>query len=275
MATCEAKAVLDCPNKVAPVERAERIPAPIDLLGMPIHPLSFAQTVKILIQMASGDSPKYAVTANVDHVIRYARQPEVRSLYTKADLVVADGMPLVWASWILGTTLPERVAGSDLMPTICAEAEREGLSVFLLGGAEGAAEGAARVLTQRHPKLKLAGYHVPPFGFEKDAVQSQQAIDAVRNAKPDILFVGLGSPKQENWIVANRDRCGAKLSIGVGITFSFVAGHIARAPRWMQKSGFEWVHRMIQEPGRLCKRYLIDDMPFVWLVLRQFFRGHR
>ena len=237
-----------------------------------LHPVRFQEAVNILMQMAKGDEPRYAVTANVDHVIRFSRSPEVRPLYTAADLIVADGMPIVWASRILRTPLPERVAGSDLLPAMCAAAAEQGLSVFLLGGAPGAADDAAKVLKQRHPTLNLIGTYVPPYGFEKDAIESAQALQAVQAASPDILFVGLGSPKQENWIVANRAICGATLSVGVGISFSFVAGHIARAPKWMQKTGMEWVHRLWQEPGRLWKRYLIDDMALVWLVLKRLFK---
>ncbi len=241
-------------------------------MGMPLHPLRFREAVKLLLQMARGDRPRYAVTANVDHIIRFSRCPEVRHLYIRADLVVADGMPLVWASRLLGTPLPERVAGSDLLPAMCAAAAQAGLSVFLLGGAPGAADDAARVLHERHPDLNLAGLYVPPYGFENDPAESARVVDAVRAARPDILFVGLGSPKQEHWIVAHKDTCGARLSVGVGISFSFVAGHVARAPRWMQRTGLEWIHRLWQEPRRLWKRYLIDDMAFVSLVARQFFR---
>lgn len=272
MATSEVETILVSSMAVHGSFGSRALPQPIQLFGMPLHPLKFKEAVSVLLRMARGTKPAYAVTANVDHVIRFSRVPEVRFLYTDADLVVADGMPLIWASSLLGTPLPERVAGSDLLPAICAAAAEQELSVFLLGGAPGAAEDAVKVLRDRHPVLKIAGYHVPPYGFESDPVESEKAIEAVRAARPDILFVGLGSPKQEKWIVANKETCGAKLSIGVGISFSFVAGHIARAPKWMQRLGLEWVHRLWQEPGRLWKRYLIDDMAFVSLTVRQLLR---
>lgn len=250
-------------------------PKRIDFFDMPFDAISFAETLDALMDLARGDQPAYAVTANVDHVVRFHRCPGVRDLYREADLVVADGMPLIWASRLLGRTLPERVAGSDLFPALCSRAADAGLSVFLLGGAPGTAQRAADILQRRDPELRLAGTYCPDYGFEKDPRQLARAVDAVRSAQPDILFVGLGSPKQEQWIAANRAACGARLSIGVGISFSFVAGDVTRAPHWMQRAGLEWTHRLFQEPGRLWKRYLVDDSVFLMLVLRQLYRRAR
>jgi N-acetylglucosaminyldiphosphoundecaprenol N-acetyl-beta-D-mannosaminyltransferase len=250
-------------------------PRRIELMGMPFHAVRFEEAVDILVNLARGDRPAYAVTANVDHFMRFSRCPEVRELYTHADLVVADGMPLVWASRWLGVPLPERVTGSDLLPALCARASHEGLSVFLLGGAPGTARSASVVLQRRYPNLRIAGTYYPDYGFEKDPEQARRAVEAVRDARPDILFVGLGSPKQEKWIAGNREACGVKLSVGVGITFSFVCGQVKRAPRWMQRTGLEWAHRLIQEPRRLWRRYLLDDTAFLGLVLRDLSRRGR
>ncbi|UCG16683.1 MAG: WecB/TagA/CpsF family glycosyltransferase [Phycisphaerales bacterium] len=241
----------------------------IDLLDVPFDVVTFENTLDLLIGLARGDRPAYAVTANVDHVVRFHRCPEVRYLYREADLVVADGMPLIWASRLLGTPLPERVAGSDLFPALCARAAEFGLSVFLLGGAPGTAQRAAEILQARHPRLRVAGTYCPDYGFEKDSVQASRVVAAVRAVQPDILFVGLGSPKQEKWIAANRTTCGAKLNIGVGISFSFVCGDVRRAPRWMRRIGLEWAHRLFQEPRRLWKRYLLEDPALLALVLRR------
>jgi len=233
---------------------------------MPLHPVHFQEALELLTKMAKGDRPSYAVTANVDHVVRYRRCPSLRHLYQEADLCVADGTPVIWASRIVGRPLPERVTGSDLFPALCARAAEENLSVFFLGGSPGAAEAAAEVLKRKHPALRVAGTYCPPFGFEKDAAKCARSVELVHKARPDILFVGLGSPKQEEWIAKHRDRCGAKLSVGIGISFSFVAGHVKRAPRWLQRLGLEWFHRLIQEPGRLWKRYLWTDLGFLFLV---------
>ncbi len=225
--------------------------------------------------LAQGDRPAYAVTANVDHVVRFHRCPQVRTLYTDADLVLADGAPLVWVSRLLGVPLPERVAGSDLFPRLCQEAAKCGLSVFFLGGDPGTAHKAADLLSKRHPRLRVAGTYCPTFGFETDSDESQRINHLIRDAAPDLLFVGLGSPKQEQWISANRHACGARLSVGVGISFSFTSGDVRRAPRWMQRIGLEWVHRLVQEPRRLGRRYLIEDAVFLMLVLRQLFKRNR
>lgn len=250
-------------------------PCPVNVLDMPLHPVDFGQALDLLMNLAEGDRCAYAVTPNVDHLVRYAKSPQLRPLYEQADLVVADGMPLIWASRLLRTPLPERVAGSDLFPALCARAADVGLSVFLLGGATGAAEAAARALTARHAALRIVGTYCPPFGFERDAAERARVVDTVRRAAPDILFVGLGSPKQEQWIAANREACGAKLSLGVGISFSFMSGHVKRAPEWMQRAGLEWLHRLAQEPGRLWKRYLIVDASFLTLVIRDLLKRRR
>lgn len=239
---------------------------------MPLDVLTFAETVERLIALARGDGHAYVVTANVDHLVRFARDPAIRDLYTGADLVVADGMPVIWASRFLGRPLPQRVAGSDLFPALSARAAAENLSIYLLGGAPGAADRAAAILRDRHPSLRVAGTFCPDFGFEKDESECLRIADRVRDARADILFVGLGSPKQEHWIARYRHRAAAKLSIGVGISFSFLCGDVVRAPRWMQRLGLEWLHRLAQEPRRLWKRYLVDDMAFFRLVLRERLR---
>jgi N-acetylglucosaminyldiphosphoundecaprenol N-acetyl-beta-D-mannosaminyltransferase len=250
-------------------------PRRIELLGVPFDVVGFTAALDWFVDLAQADGSAYVVTANVDHVVRFNRDPGVRHLYTEADAVVADGMPLIWASRLLGTPLPERVAGSDLFPALCARAAEHDLSVFLLGGAPGTARKAADVLQARHPRLRIAGTHCPEYGFEKDAAQVARTVEAVRAAEPDFLFVGLGSPKQENWIVANRAACGARLSIGVGISFSFVCGEVTRAPRWLQRLGLEWAHRLIQEPRRLWRRYLLENTVFLALVLRRLAAGGR
>ena len=239
---------------------------------MPFHAVTFNEAVHLLVALAQGDEPTYAVTANVDHVVRFHRCPQVRTLYTDASLILADGTPLVWVSRLLGRPLPERVAGSDLLPRLCAEAANCGLSVFFLGGSPGTAQRAADVLRERHPRLEVAGTYCPPYGFETDPEESERIVHRIRDTAPDLLFVGLGSPKQERWIATNRNACGAKLSIGIGISFSFVSGAVRRAPTWMQRIGLEWAHRLIQEPRRLGRRYLIEDTFFLRLVLQQLFK---
>ncbi len=243
------------------------IPQRIELLDVPFDVVTFQGALKRLIELAKGNRQAYAVTANVDHVVRIHRRPELMPLYGRADLVVADGTPLIWVSRLLGTPLPERVAGSDLFPALCEKAAENNLSIYLLGGSPGTAQRAAETMQARHPQLRVAGTYCPDYGFDKDPDKCAKIVNMIRRAGPDILFVGLGSPKQEQWIVSHRAAYRARLSIGVGISFSFVCGDVVRAPRWMQRSGLEWFHRLWQEPGRLWRRYLVDDLALIPLLL--------
>jgi N-acetylglucosaminyldiphosphoundecaprenol N-acetyl-beta-D-mannosaminyltransferase len=176
-------------------------------------------------------------------------------------------MPLLWASRLQGTPLPERVAGSELIYTLTAAAAEAGRSVFLLGGNPGAAERAGEELRRRNPTLKLAGTRCPPFGFEKDSASVDEITGALEAARPDVVFVCLGFPKQERLIERIRARLPTAWFLGVGISLSFVCGDIRRAPRWMQRIGLEWVHRLAQEPTRLFRRYVLHDIPFAFRLI--------
>jgi N-acetylglucosaminyldiphosphoundecaprenol N-acetyl-beta-D-mannosaminyltransferase len=204
----------------------------------------------------------WLVTANLDFLRRHAKEPAMRELYAAADLTVADGMPLVWASGLLGTPLPERVAGSALIYRFAERAAREQRSLYLLGGDPGMAQAAARVLCRCYPGLRIAGHSSPRYSAEPTPSELSETIEMLRANPPDLLLVGLGSPKQERLIHALRSSFPATWMVGVGISFSFVAGQVPRAPVWMRRSGLEWVHRLTQEPRRLARRYLIEDLPF-------------
>jgi N-acetylglucosaminyldiphosphoundecaprenol N-acetyl-beta-D-mannosaminyltransferase len=194
---------------------------------------------------------------------------EFRQIYDNASLVLADGMPLIWASKFLGTSLKEKISGSDLFPKLCKVAAEKGYRLFFMGGRPGAALKAAEVLRDRYPDIQIVGTYSPPFGFENDREENDKIVRAIKNAKPDILFVGLGAPKQEKWIYKYRNDYQVPMSIGVGVSFEFVSGMVKRAPLWMQRVGLEWFWRLMMEPKRLWKRYLVDDPVFFWLVLKQ------
>jgi exopolysaccharide biosynthesis WecB/TagA/CpsF family protein len=181
---------------------------------------------------------------------------------SEAELVVADGMPLIWASRIQGTPLPQRVAGSDLILTLSAAAAKAGRSIYLLGGAPGTAEGASQVLRSNYPGLQIAGMYCPPIGFEQNEAEMARMIHDLTTTKPEIVFVALGSPKQEQLIERIRANLPNAWWLGVGVSFSFLTGHVQRAPRLLQRSGLEWVHRLFQEPRRLFKRYVVQGLPF-------------
>ena len=245
-------------------------PAPfpaIVLSGVKLHAVTEAQVISHILAQLELGSGGVVVTPNLDHLRRYCRDLSFGALIAEADLIVADGMPLVWASRLQRTPLPERVPGSNLISSLSAAAGARGRSVFLLGGDLDTADGAARVLRQKYPAVKIAGTHFPPFGFQDSPREMGLIIEKLTESKPDIVFVALGSPKQEKLIARLRPILPNAWWIGVGNSFSFLAGHVRRAPIWMQRSGLEWVHRLAQEPRRLFKRYLVVGIPFAASLL--------
>jgi len=260
------RATLDSAPPFTPArfdESAPRaLPPRIHLAGVAIDPVRQEQVIEHILGALERGQGGWVITPNLDQLRLCDGKPELKSMYERAELVLPDGMPLLWASYVQGTPLPERVAGSELIFTLTQAAARVDRSVFLLGGAQGTADGAARELMRLNAGLKVAGTLCPPFGFENDPEQMREIVDAVTRAQPDIIFVGLGFPKQERLIETLRPLLPQTWFLGIGVSFSFVAGEITRAPLWVQRMGLEWVHRMCQEPGRLFKRYVVHDLPF-------------
>lgn len=221
-----------------------------------------------VIEMAKNkDTQSFVVTPNVDHIMKLRNDKEFKIIYERATLILADGQPLLWAAKFLKKPLKEKVSGSDLFPLVCEMAAKEGLKVFLLGAQEGVALTAATRLTKKYTGLNVVGVYSPPFGFEKIKEENEKIITLLREAQPDILFVGLGAPKQEKWIYRHINAIKVPVSLGIGASFDFEAGTIKRAPHWMQKNGLEWFWRFCQEPKRLFKRYFIEDSKFFLLLL--------
>jgi len=247
-----------------------RRPLPtVDLLGMRIASVDEDAVLDHLFGELRCGHGGWLVTANLDFLRRYVKEPQIRELYSEADVTVADGMPLVWASRLLGTPVPERVAGSALVYRFAERAAREQCSLYMLGGDPGAAERAAAVLCERSPGLRIAGHSAPRFSTLPTQAEIDGIVAVLERARPDLLLVGLGSPKQERVIHALSALFPQTWMVGVGISFSFVAGQLQRAPRFMREAGLEWVHRLAQEPQRLARRYLVEDLPFaVELFLR-------
>jgi N-acetylglucosaminyldiphosphoundecaprenol N-acetyl-beta-D-mannosaminyltransferase len=202
----------------------------------------------------------FVITPNAS-ILRQLRCPEHTELAASADLVLADGMPIVWASRLTRQPLPERVCGSALIWSVSRSAAAEDLPVMLLGGTEGVAERAAATLAARFPGLRTS-WHFPPMGFESDEGLVDEVVTAVHLSRARIVFVGLGFPKQERLVLQLRRQFPEVWFIGCGAALTFVAGDICRAPQWMQDRGVEWVHRLIKEPRRLARRYLLGDVPF-------------
>jgi N-acetylglucosaminyldiphosphoundecaprenol N-acetyl-beta-D-mannosaminyltransferase len=246
-------------------------PSRVTLRGVGFDRVREAEAVDHLLDALEAGRGGWVVTSNLDHLLRAGRDAEFRAMLDEADLVVADGAPLVWASRLQGTALPERVAGSSLVWTLSEAAAARGRSIFLLGGDPGAAEAARAVLEQRYPDLRIVGTHCPPRGFEHDADEMARIETQLRASQADLVYVALGSPKQEKLIRRLRTADPPVLPdawwMGVGISLSFICGRVKRAPVWVQKCGLEWVHRLGQEPRRLARRYLVDGIPFAAILL--------
>ncbi len=219
--------------------------------------------------------PSHVITANVDHVMVKRNYPDIAEIYSKAALVVPDGVPLLWAARFVGTPLQERINGTDLMEKTCELAAKRNFSVFLLGAPAGVAECAAGNLQKQFPGLTVSGTYSPYYGFENDVQENEKICSMLRTKKPDILFVSLGFPKGIGWIDRHQRSCGIVLAIEVGASFMFLSGRARRAPRWMQKKGLEWLWRLAYEPRRLWKRYLLNDLPFFYHLIRQKYCGSK
>jgi N-acetylglucosaminyldiphosphoundecaprenol N-acetyl-beta-D-mannosaminyltransferase len=237
-------------------------PGRVRLMDVELDSVTEAEAISIILRGLDAGRGGFVVTPNLDQLRQLSRNAELAALYRTPDLVVADGMPLVWASRLQGTPLPERVAGSELIWSLTAEAALRGRSVFLLGGAPGAGERAEERLRFLYPGARLVGNYCPPLGFDHDAREIAQVVRALRDAGPDIVFVGLGFPKQERLIAYLRSEFPMAWFLGVGYSFSFVAGETPRAPTWMIRLGLEWLHRLLQDPRRLASRYLVHGLPF-------------
>ena len=248
-----------------PCPRGAELPV-VYLRGVPVHAVSEVECVTHILDSLDQGRGGWVVTPNLDFLRRLAGDRAFTELFRQASLVVADGMPLVWASRLQGTPLPQRVAGSDLVLSLSREAGRRGRTVFLLGGASGATDRTAQVLEERCPGLRIVGSCCPQVGPRLEGAVLRDLADQLRRAQPDIVFVALGSPKQEQVIEALRDCVPGAWWLGVGITFSFLCGHVRRAPRWMQRAGLEWVHRLLQEPRRLAGRYLLKGLLFAFVL---------
>lgn len=213
--------------------------------------------------------PSYIITCNVDHLMKLQNDAYFREVYSQAGAVVADGMPIVWASRLLRNPLKQRVAGSDIMQELGHRLAKRGYRIFLLGAAEGIAERARRNLEAEYPEMDIVGTYSPSYGFEQNEEENERIIAMIRDKRPDIVLVGAGAPKQEKWIHRYHQHYGAPISIGVGATLDFMAGEVKRAPLFFQRFSLEWLWRLCQEPKRLWRRYLVDDMQFLGLLFRE------
>jgi len=251
---------------------------PIAILGVPFDNVTKAEAISMVERMIASRQPHYVVTPNVDFLVQARRDVELRRILFEAHLVLCDGTPLVWASRLLGNALPERVAGADLVPLLIQIAAQKKYRLFLLGATPESAQRAVSRLQTQYPDVIVAGHYSPPFNqlLEMDHEEIKRRI---RKARPDLLFVSFGCPKQEKWVAMHYRTLAVPVTAGVGATIDFLAGQVKRAPAWMQRSGTEWLFRLAQEPRRLFRRYITDLWVFGTSILPQWwelrFRSRR
>lgn len=216
------------------------------VLGTPVDAVTMAGALAAAEALIRRGQPSMVVTTNPELIMHAQRDPELAGILGRADLVVPDGIGVVWAARLLGHPVPERVPGVDLTEGLLALAAQRGYRVYFLGAAEGVADEAARRLAARFPGLIVAGTHHGYFGPEDEP----RVVAAVRAAAPHILLVAMGAPRQERWIARNLQQCGVPLNMGVGGSFDVFAGRVRRAPRWVQAAGLEWLYRLVRQPSR-------------------------
>jgi N-acetylglucosaminyldiphosphoundecaprenol N-acetyl-beta-D-mannosaminyltransferase len=254
------------PEPVAAPAAPVRLPATVEVLDVPIAVLDEPGLVDFAVRLARAGGRATLAYANV-HTLNIAyRDAAYRAQLRAATAVYCDGAGVTLGARLLGRRLPGRMTGADWIDPLAAACAREGLSLFLLGSIPGVAERAAARLAARHPALRLAGTH---HGYLADPDASAAAVAAVNAARPDILLVGMGAPLQERWVAQYRAQLAVPLVWSVGALFDFLAGTLARGPRWMLDHGLEWLARFAVEPRRLWRRYLIGNPLFLLRILRQ------
>lgn len=240
----------------------------IKILNTEVDNLTMSEAVEKIESLILAKTPSYIVTPNVDHIVKLEKDKEFQEVYKEADLILTDGMPLIWISKINKNPIKEKLSGSDLFPEVCKLASKKGYKVFLLGAAEGVAARASENLKNKYNNLNIVGTYSPSYGFEKNEDEVNIIIDIINKAKPDILAVGLGAPKQEKFLYNFKERLNVPVSLAIGASIDFEAGNINRAPVWMQKSGLEWFYRLCKEPKRMFKRYLVDDIKIIKIYFK-------
>lgn len=235
------------------------------VLGVRVHAVDPEQALARIQGWIATHERRYVCHANVHGVIEAWRDPALRRIYNRAGLTVADGMPLVWVGHWRGHRTVRRVYGPDLMLALAACASVAGHRCYLYGGAPGIVDTLAATLGTRFPGLRIVGTDAPPFR-PLTAEEDEAAVQRINAVRPDVVWVGLGCPRQERWMAEHRDRLDAAVLVGVGAAFDFHVGRVPQAPRWLMRVGLEWLFRLFQEPRRLWRRYLLYNPLFVALL---------
>jgi N-acetylglucosaminyldiphosphoundecaprenol N-acetyl-beta-D-mannosaminyltransferase len=260
------KAALESTARELRKQQAERIQNQVEILSIPIDNISVNDFLR---QLKRG----VVFTPNVDHLMKLQKDQDFVQAYSRADYRVCDSQVLLFASKFLGTPIKAKISGSDLFPMFCDHhRNNEVIKIFLMGGAEGVAAQAMERINARIGRQIVVQAHSPSFGFEKNEAECERILDLIRQSPANVLVVGVGAPKQEKWIAKYRDKLpNIDIFLAVGAAIDFEAGNKPRSPELISKLGLEWLYRLSTEPGRLWKRYLVDDFPFLWLVMKERF----
>lgn len=237
--------------------------------------VTMEEAIEKVFSMATSNEGGYIVTPNVDHVVLAERNLSLRESYASAALSIADGMPLIWASFIFGHPLPGKISGSDIILPILERSAKSGKKVYFLGAGPGVGLKAAENVKKLFPKIKIVGIDSPPIGFEKNKMQENKTKEKMLAAKPDIVFFALGCPKQEVLMHRWHTEGVPQVMLGVGASLDFLAGRVKRAPKSVSDMGLEWLYRMMKDPLRLSKRYLVRDMIIIRIILKMALKDRK
>ena len=238
------------------------------LLNTFVNNVNMEETIDFIEEMIEKRKKSYIVAINVDVVVKIENDSYLKHIVEEADMVLVDGQPLVWVSKLYKRPVKAKISGSDLVPELCKKKKKKGYSVFIIGGMDGIAKKAKLNLEEKYRGIRVVGTYAPPFGFEKNCNELKKINEVISASKPDIIIGCFGCPKQEKWIYENYKKYDATVSICAGATVDFLAGNVKRAPKWMSNHGLEWIYRIIQDPKRLIKRYLIDDIKIFGLIMK-------
>lgn len=251
---------------VEPRPVRQQDPSRMNVLGVGVSAIDMQLALAVMDRWIAAGDQQYVCITGVHGIMESQRDEELRRIHNRAGLVTPDGMPLVWLNWLHGERKVDQVCGTELFAACCERSVEKGYRHYFYGGNEGVAERLADKLRERFPGLQVVGTYTPPFRPLTEA-EDEEVVRRINEAQPDFVWVGLSTPKQERWMAAHVGRVSAPVLIGVGAAFDFHAGLKKRAPRWMQRVGLEWFHRLLSEPRRLWRRYLTNNPAFVWHLL--------
>ncbi len=243
-----------------------------EVLGVKIADTNLFDTCERIVDWVRKKEKTYVCIAPVASIMDCQKDKKYKEIVNRSGMTTPDGMPVVWLGKMKGMKKIARTYGPDLMLELCEKGQREDLTHYFYGSLEDVNQKLSNRLKSQFEKIKISGSFAPPFR-DLGEVEDDQVIEKINNANVDVLWVGLGSPKQDYWMFNHRKKLNVPVIIGVGAAFDFLSGTKKQAPKWMQKSGLEWLFRLIQEPGRLWKRYLIGNTIFVYLILKELFFG--